>query len=85
MTAFTPATLLAASVSIQIIFAWAQSTEILDAALFYVRLYWFRLVLLATVDCAHTKIISIDTEAASKVAGVKAVMTAADLPQPVPR
>lgn len=40
---------------------------------------------LVTIDCAHAKILSIDTAEAKKVPGVRLVMTAADLPQPVPR
>jgi CO/xanthine dehydrogenase Mo-binding subunit len=40
---------------------------------------------LVTVDCARARIISIDTGAAELVPGVRLVMTAADLPQPVPR
>jgi CO/xanthine dehydrogenase Mo-binding subunit len=42
-------------------------------------------VRLVTLDCAHARIISIDTSAAEQVPGVRLVMTAADLPQPVPR
>jgi len=42
-------------------------------------------VKLVTLDCAHARIISIDTSAAERVPGVRLVMTAADLPQPVPR
>jgi len=42
-------------------------------------------VKLVTLDCAHARIISIDTSAAEQVPGVRLVMTAADLPQPVPR
>jgi CO/xanthine dehydrogenase Mo-binding subunit len=42
-------------------------------------------VKLVTVDCGHARIIRVGTEAASRVAGVHAVVTAADLPQPVPR
>lgn len=42
-------------------------------------------VKLVTLDCAHARIISIDTSAAEEVPGVRLVMTAADLPQPVPR
>ena len=40
---------------------------------------------LVTLDCARARIISIDTSAALAVPGVRLVMTAADLPQPVPR
>jgi CO/xanthine dehydrogenase Mo-binding subunit len=40
---------------------------------------------LVTLDCARAKIIAIDTSAAEKVAGIRLVMTAADLPQPMPR
>jgi CO/xanthine dehydrogenase Mo-binding subunit len=40
---------------------------------------------LVTLDCAHARIISIDTSAAMRVPGVRLVMTAADLPQPMPR
>ncbi|MFH0750263.1 MAG: xanthine dehydrogenase family protein molybdopterin-binding subunit [Chloroflexota bacterium] len=40
---------------------------------------------LVTVDCARARIVSIDTGAAELVPGVRLVMTAADLPQPVPR
>jgi CO/xanthine dehydrogenase Mo-binding subunit len=40
---------------------------------------------LVTVDCARARIRSIDTTAARAVPGVALVMTAADLPQPVPR
>jgi len=42
-------------------------------------------VKLVTLDCARARIISIDTSAAEQVPGVHLVMTAADLPQPVPR
>ncbi len=42
-------------------------------------------VKLVTLDCARAKIRSIDTTAAKQVPGVRLVMTAADLPQPVPR
>jgi len=42
-------------------------------------------VKLVTLDCARARIISIDTSAAEEVPGVRLVMTAADLPQPVPR
>lgn len=40
---------------------------------------------LVTLDCAHARILSIDTVAAEQVPGVRQVMTAADLPHPVPR
>jgi CO/xanthine dehydrogenase Mo-binding subunit len=40
---------------------------------------------LVTLDCARARIISIDTSAAEQVPGVRLVMTAADLPQPVLR
>jgi CO/xanthine dehydrogenase Mo-binding subunit len=40
---------------------------------------------LVTLDCARARIISIDTSAAEKVTGVRLVMTAAGLPQPMPR
>lgn len=40
---------------------------------------------LVTLDCARAVIRSIDTRAAERVPGVRFVMTAADLPQPVPR
>ena len=40
---------------------------------------------LVTLDCAHARIVSIDTSAAEQVPGVRLVTTAADLPQPVPR
>jgi CO/xanthine dehydrogenase Mo-binding subunit len=42
-------------------------------------------VKLVTVDHAHARIVGIDTAAALAVPGVVAVLTAADLPQPVPR
>ncbi len=38
-----------------------------------------------TIDCAHARIISIDSSAALALPGVLLVMTAADMPQPVPR
>ncbi len=38
-----------------------------------------------TIDCAHARIISVDASAALALPGVLAVMTAADMPQPVPR
>ena len=40
---------------------------------------------LVTVDCARARIVSIDASAAMQVPGVRLVMTAADLPQPMPR
>ena len=40
---------------------------------------------LVTLDCAHARIISIDTSAALQVPGVRFVMTADDLPSPMPR
>jgi CO/xanthine dehydrogenase Mo-binding subunit len=40
---------------------------------------------LVTLDCARARIVAIDTSAAERVPGVRLVMTAADLPQPVPR
>jgi CO/xanthine dehydrogenase Mo-binding subunit len=40
---------------------------------------------LVTLDCARARIISIDTSAAMQVPGVRLVMTAADLPDPMPR
>ncbi|HSO28406.1 MAG TPA: xanthine dehydrogenase family protein molybdopterin-binding subunit [Candidatus Sulfomarinibacteraceae bacterium] len=40
---------------------------------------------LVTVPCARARIVSIDTSAAERVPGVRLVVTAADLPQPVPR
>jgi CO/xanthine dehydrogenase Mo-binding subunit len=40
---------------------------------------------LVTLNCARARIRSIDTDAAERVPGVRLVMTAADLPQPVPR
>lgn len=40
---------------------------------------------LVTLDCAHARIGSIDTSEAERVPGVHLVLTAADLPQPVPR
>jgi CO/xanthine dehydrogenase Mo-binding subunit len=42
-------------------------------------------VKLVTLDCARARIDRIDTTAALAVPGVRLVMTAADLPQPVPR
>jgi CO/xanthine dehydrogenase Mo-binding subunit len=40
---------------------------------------------LVTIDCAHARIVSIDKSTAENLPGVRLVMTAADLPQPVPR
>ena len=40
---------------------------------------------LVTLDCARARIIAIDASAALALPGVRLVMTAADLPQPVPR
>jgi CO/xanthine dehydrogenase Mo-binding subunit len=40
---------------------------------------------LVTIDCAHARVVSIDTSAAESLPGVRLVITAADLPQPVPR
>ncbi len=40
---------------------------------------------LVALDCARARIVSIDTSAALQVPGVHLVMTAADLPQPMPR
>ena len=42
-------------------------------------------VKLVTLDCARARIDAIDASAALQVPGVRLVMTAADLPQPVPR
>jgi CO/xanthine dehydrogenase Mo-binding subunit len=42
-------------------------------------------VRLVSLDCARARIVSIDTTEASKVDGVRCVMTAADLPHPMPR
>lgn len=42
-------------------------------------------VKLVTIDCARARIVSIDTTAALAVPGVRLVMTAADLPEPMPR
>lgn len=42
-------------------------------------------VKLVTLDCARARILSVDSSAAEQVPGVRLVMTAADLPQPVPR
>ncbi len=40
---------------------------------------------LAHLDCAHARILSIDTSEALKVEGVQAVLTAEDIPKPIPR
>ncbi len=40
---------------------------------------------LVTIDCARARIVSIDASGAEALPGVRLVMTAADLPQPVPR
>ncbi len=40
---------------------------------------------LVTVPCARARIIAIDTTAAMRVPGVRLILSAADLPQPVPR
>lgn len=40
---------------------------------------------LVTLDCAHARLRSIDASAARRVPGVALVLSAADLPQPVPR
>jgi CO/xanthine dehydrogenase Mo-binding subunit len=42
-------------------------------------------VKLVTIDCARARIVAIDTAAALAVPGVRLAMTAADLPQPMPR
>lgn len=42
-------------------------------------------VKLVTLPCAHARIGSVDTRSAEQVPGVQMVMTAAHLPQPVPR
>jgi CO/xanthine dehydrogenase Mo-binding subunit len=42
-------------------------------------------VKLVTLDCARARIVAIDTAAAEQIPGVRCVMTAADLPQPVAR
>lgn len=42
-------------------------------------------VKLVSVDCARARIVSIDTSAAQRVAGVRCVVTANDLPRPMPR
>ncbi len=40
---------------------------------------------LVTLPCARARILSVDTSEAEKVAGVRLVLTAADLPRPMPR
>jgi CO/xanthine dehydrogenase Mo-binding subunit len=40
---------------------------------------------LVHLDCAHAAIVSIDTGRAAAVPGVNCVVTAADLPSPMPR
>src|SRR4051812_39694596 len=42
-------------------------------------------VKLVHLDCARARIIGIDTREAARVAGVRAIMTPADLPDPMPR
>ena len=42
-------------------------------------------VKLVTLDCARARIVSIDKTAAEEVPGVRLIMTAEDLPQPMPR
>jgi CO/xanthine dehydrogenase Mo-binding subunit len=42
-------------------------------------------VKLLRLDCGHARIRHIDTHAAEQVEGVRCILTAADLPQPVPR
>ena len=42
-------------------------------------------VKLVHLDCGHAKILSIDTRQAGQMEGVRCILTAADLPQPVPR
>ena len=42
-------------------------------------------VKMVSLDCAHARILSIDRSEALKVAGVKAVFTADDIPKPIPR
>ncbi|MCU1592182.1 MAG: 4-hydroxybenzoyl-CoA reductase subunit alpha, partial [Frankiales bacterium] len=42
-------------------------------------------VKLVTLDCARARILAIDTTEAEQVAGVRVVLTAADLPDPMPR
>ena len=40
---------------------------------------------LVTLGCSRARILSIDTRAAQALAGVRCILTAADLPLPVPR
>ncbi len=42
-------------------------------------------VKLASLACAHAKILSIDTAEAARTPGVRRVLTADDLPDPMPR
>ena len=42
-------------------------------------------VKLIHIDCGHARIQSIDTSRAAKLSGVNAIVTAGDLPQPMPR
>jgi CO/xanthine dehydrogenase Mo-binding subunit len=42
-------------------------------------------VRLVTLDVAHARIRAVDTAEAERVSGVRAVITAADLPEPMPR
>jgi CO/xanthine dehydrogenase Mo-binding subunit len=42
-------------------------------------------VKLVHLNCARARVVAIDAEAALRVDGVRCIMTAADLPQPVPR
>jgi CO/xanthine dehydrogenase Mo-binding subunit len=42
-------------------------------------------VKLVHLNCARAKIIAVDTGAASRIDGVRCIMTAADLPRPMPR
>ncbi len=42
-------------------------------------------VKLVHLDCAHARVKAIDSQAAQQVPGVHCILTAADLPQPVPR
>ncbi len=50
-----------------------------------VRLAGMLHVKLVTLDCARARIAAVDTGAASGVPGVRAILTAADLPRPIPR
>lgn len=49
------------------------------------RLDGMLFVKLVSIDCARARIVSVDTSAARGLAGVVAVVTSDDLPQPVPR